>query len=322
MKKLLLILLILLTGCTKENKYSYDMFYMDTYINVKVYDISKSDSIKIFKKIDNIFKEYNELSDRYNELDIVNIYYLNNKLNINEYVKIDNRLYEMLVFSKDMYEKTDGLVNIGLGNVIDIFRYNNEFNIGLPKEEELINSGSINLDDIVLEDYKFMKKSNIKLDLGSIAKGYATEIVGNYLKESGYKKYIINAGGNVKTGEHYNNSKYKIGIEDPLDSTKLKKIVKGNNISVVTSGSNNRYYEFNNKRYSHIINPKTLYPSDDISSVTIITNDSGLADAMSTYLYLLPLEEAIKYANESDIVAMWQDNHGNLYYSNGFNLYE
>lgn len=326
MKKILLILtILLLVGCSnKKNYYSYDMFYMDTYINVKIYDIDYKSKEKVFDEVDKIYEEYHNLSDRYNKYDnLKNVYYLNNVLSNDEFVEIDSKLYKLLSYSIDNYDKTNGLVNIALGNVIDVWKKYRDDESGIPTIEELNNAGSINIEDVVLSDGKYMKKNNVKIDLGSIAKGYATEEVGKYLESIGYKKYIINAGGNVKVGEHYNNESYKIGIEDPTDTSKLYKIVLGNNICVITSGAYQRYYKYEGKIYSHIIDPNTLFPPNNTNSVTVITNNSAYGDIISTYLFLLPIEEGIKYVNSNDdIEAVWYDLNGNTYYSDGFKDYE
>ena len=106
-----------------------------------------------------------------------------------------------------------------------------------------------------------------------------------------------------------NNSNYKIGIEDPNNKNDIFKVLKGNNISVVTSGGYERYYEYEDKKYHHIISPKTLYPTDYMKSVTIITKDSALADMLSTYLFLIDIEDGKDYINKlENVEAIWYTN--------------
>jgi thiamine biosynthesis lipoprotein len=326
MKKLILVFFILfLIGCTKnEEYYSHNMFYMDTYINIKIYDIKESGVDILFDEIDNIYENYNNLSDRYNEYDnLINIYYLNNILDINESIEIDSKLYNLISYAKEYYYETDGLVNIALGNVVDIWKKYRDNESGIPSIEELNNSGSINIEDIVLESGKYLKTSDVSIDLGSIAKGYATQEVGEYLESIGYSKYLINAGGNVKVGNHYDNDEYKIGLEDPSDTSKLYKVLTGNNISVITSGAYQRYYEYEGIKYSHIIDPNTLFPPTNTNSVTVIINDSAYGDIMSTYLFLIPISEGIEYVdNHEDIEALWYDLDGEIHYSKGLKDYE
>lgn len=323
MKKILILFsfILLLCGCSKNNE-SYNMFYMDTYIEVKIYDINKNDSKEVFSKIDSIYKKYHELSDRYNEYEgVINVYYLNNLLKKNENVEISNELKDLINYGINAYKETDGYINIALGNVIDIWKKYREEGTSVPNTYELMNAGSIDIDDIVLKENNYKKTSNVKLDLGAYAKGYTTEVVGKYLESIGYDKYLINAGGNVKTGNKYKSSKYLIGLEEPFNESNLYKKVYVQNKSIVTSGSYQRYYEVDGVLYNHIINPKTLMPENYTKSVTVITDDSAYADIMSTYLFLMPIDDGLEYVNNNDLLeAIWYNDE--IYYSNGFNIYE
>ncbi len=323
MKKLylLLIVVLLLCGCNQKVKIEkHNMFYMDTYIEVKLYDTDNSNII--FDEIDDIYKKYHQLADRYSKYDkLINIYYLNNILKENEEITIDKDLSDLINYGINMYDNTDGYINIALGNVIDVWKSYREKETGVPTYDELSNSGSIDINDIVLKDNKYLKKSNVKLDLGAYAKGYATEKVGEYLEQNGYNKYLINAGGNVKVGSKYKDEKYKIGIEEPFNTDNIYKTLNVEDVSIVTSGNYQRYYLYNNINYNHIINPKTLFPENNTKSVTIITKDSAYADILSTYMFLLPIDKGIEIINNIDgVEAIW--NNDKIYYSKGFNKYE
>ena len=317
---LTIILVITLVGCNKK-MYKYSMFYMDTYIEVKLYDIDKDTSDKLFKDIDKIYKEYHELSDRYNEYeDVINVYYLNNTLKVGDKIEINSKLSNLIEFGLKAYKDTNGYINIGLGNVIDIWKKYREVGKDIPKTYELMNV-NVDINNISLKDNIYSKKKDVKLDLGSYAKGYATEEVGKYLENNGYSKYLINAGGNVKVGKSYKTSKYSVGLEEPFNTSNIYKTLSVENVSIVTSGSYQRYYKVDDKVYSHIINPKTLFPDNYTKSVTVITNNSAYADIMSTYLFMLPIEDGLNIVNNNDeIEAIWYSD--NIYYSNNFNIYE
>jgi thiamine biosynthesis lipoprotein len=328
LKKLLftLVFILLLSGCVKgEKEYSKNFFYMNTYINVKFYT-SKDNIDKYFKEIDDIYSKYHKLSDAYTEYEgINNIYYINNKLKVNEKLEIDPTLYKLIQYGIDCYELSDGKVNIAIGNVTSLWKKYRDKKSGIPTEKELTLAGkNIDVEDIVLENNTILKKSNLSIDLGAIAKGYTTELVGNYLESIGIDKYIINAGGNVKTGNHYKKGLYKVGIEEPIKgSDNIYKVVNVANQSVITSGSYERYYEYDNKIYHHIIDSITLYPPYHMKSVTVITKDSGYGDMLSTMLFLMSIKDGIKYVNGlSNVEAIWYGNDGDIYYSNGFDKYE
>ncbi|MBQ6282089.1 MAG: FAD:protein FMN transferase [Bacilli bacterium] len=322
MKKLfvLICMIFLLTGC-KTNMYKKSMFYMDTHIEVKLYDIPNETSKKLLKEIDNIYSEYHKLTDRYNEYEgIINVYYLNNVLKVNESIEIDSRLSDIINYGIDAYNKTNGYVNIALGNAVDVWKKYREEGKNIPKTYELLNL-NVDIKSINLKDNTFIKKKDVKLDLGSYVKGYVTEIVAKYLEDNECEKYLINAGGNVRVGKSYKSSKYSVGLEEPFNVTNIYDTLLVENMSVVTSGSYQRYYEVDGVNYNHIINPKTLFPDNYTKSVTVVTKDSGYADILSTYLFLLPIEDGIKIVNSLDEVeAIWYADQ--IYYSESFNIYE
>ena len=201
-----------------------------------------------------------------------------------------------------------------LGNIVNFV----VFSDGSSSNKEL--DVNINIDDIKLDNNKYTKYNDIKLDLGGIAKGYVTELVGNYLEDNNINNYIINAGGNVKVGKAYNKEYYVVGITNPDNTSNIFTKVNINNLSVVTSGNYQRYCDIDNIRYSHIINPITKNPSNYMKSVTVITKSSLLADIYSTYLYLLPVDKGLEVVNKtSDIEAIWYIDKDNIVRSDNFN---
>src|SRR5574344_1748244 len=160
MKKIiaLIVLILCLCGCDKNNIQKYNMFYMDTYIEIKLYGVDKKETNNVFKKVDNIFKEYHQLSDRYNEYDNkINVYYLNNKLSEYEDIEISPKLATLINYGKDKYNQTEGYINIALGNVIDVWKKYREDKTGVPTLNELIACGSININDFTVKDNKYRK---------------------------------------------------------------------------------------------------------------------------------------------------------------------
>lgn len=321
-KSLFLFLIVIVSAGCSNNNVSVDsrsLFYMDTYIQVKLYDCNNSE--EVFNEIDNIYKEYHELTDRYNSYDgIINVYYLNNVLKNEESIEIDNRLAELLQYGIDAYSKTDGYINIAIGNLVDIWKHYREDGTKVPTKDEL-DSASIDIENISVKDKVYTKRNDVKIDLGAYAKGYVTEIVGEYLEEQGIDKYLINAGGNVKVGSKYSDSLYKVGLEEPFNTSNVYDVVMVENKSIVTSGSYQRYYEVDNVIYNHIINPKTRYPSNYTKSVTIVCDSSMEADILSTYMFMLPIDKGREIINNLDgVEAIWYAD--TIYRSSNFSNYE
>ena len=307
---------------TKE--FTRNLFYMDTYIYVKIEEKSANKANQVLDHIEQIYEEYHKLADRYQAYDdVINLYTIHYNQDHSETLTLDSRLYDMIAYGKEWYDKSNGKLDISMGNVIDVWKTYRTLQIGIPTEEELQISDTNSIDDIVLLENNQIKNNHVNIDLGAIAKGYATEVAGNYLESIGITSYIINAGGNVKVGTPSKKQKYAIGIEDPNSTIgDVFKIVYGKNISVVTSGGYERYYEYEGVKYHHIIDPDTNMPTNHMKSVTVITEDSALGDVLSTLLFLLPIEEGKELVKTLPVEAIWYSNEDTVITTEGMNAYE
>lgn len=301
--------------------YEKNYFYFDTYINIKIYaNKDKKEVDKIFNEIDYLCSSYHKLTDKYNSYDnIINIYYLNEILENNKEIEIDPRLSKLISIGIDYYNKTNGYINIASSNLIDIWKSYIDSKDKVPELSSLENA-NINISDITLENNTYTKNNNIKLDLGSYTKGYITDLIANYLESLKIDKYLIDAGGNIKVGNAYKKDNYTIGIQDPINTNTIFTKLNINNLSVVTSGDYQRYYEYNGIRYNHIINPYTKMPSNNFKSVTVITNSSLVADIYSTYLFLIDLDTGLDIVkNNSDLKVIWYIDKDNIIKSEDYN---
>jgi len=306
----------------KTKEYSRNLFYMDTYINVKFStDIGDTKANEILDGVDSIYNKYQMLTDTYNTKS--DIYYINNNDSTDDELTIDSDLYNMLDLALSWYKKSNGKFNINMGSVIAIWKKYRDAGTGIPSMEELTNSGSIDINNVVLLGNNKIKNTKPDIDLGGISKGYTTGKAADYLKANGINNFIINAGGNVVVGKNATKDYYSIGIENPEDTSDIYQVVKGNNIAVVTSGGYERFYEYNGVRYHHIIDPDTLFPANNMLSVTIVASDSGLADILSTTLFLMQPKDAIDLVNSlDDVEAIIYVDANTILKSDGFGKYE
>jgi len=172
------------------------------------------------------------------------------------------------------------------------------------------------IDDVVIDEEQgtiFLPHRRMSLDVGAFAKGYATELVATELEAAGLKSGAISSGGNIRTiGKPLDGKRERwgVGIFDP-DSTLFSEdrdldMVYVNDASVVSSGDYQRYYYVGGERYHHLIDPTTLMPAAHYRAVTVVTPDSGLADLVSTELFLLPYNESRQLADSMpEIEALW-----------------
>ena len=151
--------------------------------------------------------------------------------------------------------------------------------------------------------------------MGAIAKGYALEQVCKTAPEG----LLISVGGNVRaTGPKPDGGSWVVGIQNPTGEEGYLHTVEVQDISVVTSGDYQRYYTVDGVSYHHIIDPETLYPGRLWRAVTVLCPDSGLADGLSTALFLLPQAEGQALLDKFGCEALWVDSDNNLHYSPGF----
>lgn len=328
-----MIVLLLICSCKQEKAYSKTYFdYFNTVCTIVGYEQKESKFKETLELLEPHLDKYHKLYDIYNEYSGINNIYTINKNAGKNYIKVDQSVIELLKYGKDIYTLTGGMVNIAMGSVLKLWHnereYANEFPqlAKTPSIESLnIASQYTNINDLIIneeENSVFLKCEEMSLDVGAIAKGYVAEELANILLANNKKGYMINLGGNIKlVGEKPNEEKWTVGVQNPnfdSDNTYIA-VLSVSDYSVVTSGSYQRYYMVEDKLYHHIIDPISLMPKDDYSSITIVTKNSALADSLSTALFNITIEEGKKLISKfEDTYAMWVDSDYQVYYSEGF----
>ena len=330
----LLMAMVLLTGCAAPaqtaSKKQYTATFLtlfDTVTSIVGYAQSEEEFQETTSKIHEELEIYHQLFDIYNDYEGVNnIKTINDQAGIAP-VLVDERLMEFLLDCREYYELTDGRVNVAMGSVLYLWHeerdagiYDPE-NAKLPEEEKLVEAAKhCSFDTIVLDEEAstvFIEDPQQRLDVGAIAKGWATERV----CENAPSGLLVSVGGNVRaTGpKPEKNSPWVVGIQSPEgDADEYLHTIYVEQESVVTSGDYQRYYVVDGKEYHHIIDPDTLYPAEKWKAVSVVCEDSGLADALSTALFLLSQEEGQKLLDECNACAVWVSLDDEIYYSTGF----
>lgn len=337
-------LVLLLTGCKPKaepkvvyNKYS-DTFFdsFDTLTKVMAYTENEEEFKSYFEKIKTRFAELHKLYDIYNDYEgINNVKTINDNAGIKP-VKVDKDVIDLILFAKQWYEKTGGRTNIAMGAVLSIWHdyrtagLDDPENAKLPPMEELKETAKHTDINKVIVDVEnstvYLEDPKMSLDVGAVAKGFATEVAAEEIEAAGLKSGIISAGGNVRViGKPLDGirDRWGIGIQDPSkpvisDEDNTLDIVFLNNESVVSSGDYERYYVVDGKKYHHIIDPDTLMPGTYYKQVTIVTQHSGAADMLSTGVFLLPYEESRKLVESLDgVEVMWVMQDGKIETTDG-----
>ena len=332
MKKIMLIIFVyisvlLLFSCEKREVYEAMSFnYFDTVSYIYSYgDETKNDFNNNVREIFKIFEKYHKLLDIYNEYEGMNNLCIINKNAGKNFVEVEQDLIDFLLYCKYIYKITNGETNIMLGSVLNIWhearKKKEEVNINLLEEASLYTNIEYLEIDQELNRVR-IGEANARIDVGAIAKGYVCEKVAEYLSKNNYTSYVLNLGGNVKMiGCKKDGGMWKTGIKDPKDISKVKVSLNLSNTSCVTSGDYERYYETDGKKYHHIIDKDTLFPANYFSSVTIICEDSGLADALSTALFCMDYNEGYNLIKQiGGIEVIWIDKNNDVFYTEGLDL--
>ncbi len=334
--------LSLFSGCSSKPKYQkyngtiWDSF--DTIISIVSYHENDAQYDAFMTTAQDRYSYYHKLFDIYNSYpDMVNAKTINDNAGIAP-VQVEKELFDLVKFSIDWHKKTDGKVNVAMGSVLKIWhdvRSYAEFNQPyLPDMAQLEAANAhTSIDNIVLDEANmtvYITDPECSLDLGAVAKGYATELICDELSET-YQNFAISAGGNVKVNGHPQDgrTRWGIGIQNPVVDDNYQ-MVGGNldlaflygNQSLVCSGGYQRFFVYEGQRYHHLIDPVTLFPKNTYDGVTVLCEDSGVADALSTAIFMLDPQEAIDFMDtipDAECILVTED--GTVSMTEGFKAY-
>ncbi|WP_315057785.1 FAD:protein FMN transferase [Chryseobacterium indoltheticum] len=213
-------------------------------------------------------------------------------------VKVDAEVFALTEKGIYFSQLTDGAFDISIVAMDKIWKFDDSMN-ELPSEESIRNSvKNVGHQNIILDKTNstiFLKNKGMKIGFGSIGKGYAADKTRELMKSFGVKAGIINASGDISTwGTQPDGTPWAIGINNPFKDDTIAAVLYLKENAVTTSGSYEKYAEINGKRYSHIMNPKTGYPSTGLTSVTVVGPNATMANGFSTSIMVLGRKKGLK----------------------------
>lgn len=303
----------------------------DTVTVVVGYAQTEAEFERQVQEIHDRLLEYHQLYDIYHDYDgLNNLKTINDNAGISP-VQVDQRIIDLLLFAKEAYSLSEGTVNVAMGGVLDLWREYREAGLDNPQEAQLPPREALeqvaqhtDLEDVLIDQDAstvYLADPEMRLDVGAIAKGYAVERVTGELLAKGTSRYLLSVGGNVSAigpkGE--DGEPWSVGIQSPYDLSAYDYTVGIDAGCVVTSGNYQRGYMVDGQWYHHIIDPATLEPAGHFDAVTVVCADSGLGDALSTALYILPYEQGAALVESLDgVEALWIVNEQTVLFSSGF----
>lgn len=314
---ILAICLLLCSACTAEDaaayqKYRYHFFgTFDTIITLTGYTTEQAEFEKHAEFVEQEMTRLHRVFDRYNPYDgVENLYLINQQAGVAP-VHADKALVDLLLLVRDWRAQYSDVVNPAMGSVLTLWHDARDDGTYVPDKTALsAASAHTDYEQIIIDQQAqtvFFADPELSLDLGSVAKGYAAQLVADALRAQGWDKFIINAGGNVICGSNPPDGRdfWKVAVED-LDGVSTRTTIAAVDQCIVTSGDYQRFFIVDGQRYHHIIDPDTLFPAAHMRAVTIVSKDSGLSDFLSTTAFLLPYEESRALIESiPDTEAMW-----------------
>jgi len=291
---------VVLSGLTMGTTYTIKLNISETKID------RPTISTEIYQRLD----EINSQMSTYMETSTLSLF---NQSNTQDWEEIPPELYAVIEEALRINKLSYGAFDITIGPVVNLWGFGPEAQLEIIPEESTIKEtlDNVGSQQIHLREqpYAIRKdKPDLYIDLSAIAKGYAVDVIADYLDELSINNYMVEIGGEIKTrGINPDNKIWQIGIEKPLnDQRSVQTIITLKNTAMATSGDYRNYFEKNGNRYSHTIDPSTGKPiTHKLASVTVLHPSTMTADAMATALLVLGPERGFELAVMENLAAMF-----------------
>ena len=306
MKKYILVIIIciLFSGCQIKNDMAeIQMFAMDTFIDLKAQgENGEKALLEAEKEINRLEKLFSPTIEQ-SEIFVINQYAAK------QTVTVSKDTFDLIEKAKEYCNITEGAFDITIAPVVKAWGFTEEVK-RVPSDEEiqqklqLVDNNKLHIDK--QNSTVYLEYENMSIDLGGIAKGYASDKVNEILKKNDVSSAVISLGGNVSvTGKRPDGTKWRIAVQDPMNSEGYVGILNVEDTSVITSGVYQRFFEQNGKKYHHIIDTKTGKPTQNgLLSVTIVCDNGAMADALSTSVMVAGLQKGSELWRKLDNFGM------------------
>ena len=295
MRKIIYIIVVccLFVSCNVVEKQQFFGMTQGSYYSITYYDEQNRD---FHHEFDSIFEEIESTLSLWDENSIIR------KVNRNDTSVVLNKIFvDNFNCAMRAAELSDGFFDPTVGPLVQAWGFH--FKEGMEMTPEIVDSLKQFVDyrKIKIENGKVIKENpNMTLDFNAVAQGYTTDVIGDFLLSKNVDNFLVDVGGEILArGCKPNGDLWKVGIEKPAENKESERIVQEivelDNRSIVTSGNYRKYVERGGKRYSHSLNPKTGYPSENsLLSATIIADNTAWADCLASICMVIGLEKAIE----------------------------
>lgn len=298
------LLVLLIIVCSNLNKNHVDdtqtleFFAMDTYVSLTASGVNATETLFESKKL---IRDYENMMSH--TIETSEVYRLNR--NNGEAMQVSEEMYSLVETAVEYAKLTAGVFDPTIASVTALWEFNSSTGVVPSREEVDFALESVSYENIHLLDDSYIRlDNNATIEFGAIGKGIVTDLLYELYRKNSITSGIISLAGNVYlVGEKSRNTPWTVGITDPENPTQQGISVQLSDVSVVTAGAYERCFWLDGEFYHHIIDSRTGYPTrQDITSVTVISQNSTLADVYSTVLFAMGFEPAINFLAENTYI--------------------
>ena len=286
---LILLCLLLMSGCSEQGAHSHkqQMYVFGTLVEVVIWTEDEQAAQQEITRLGEQFQQWHlqwhpwqrggELAE------------FNHSLANGESIAVPDSVQPLLQRASELVHLSNGFFDPAMGGLVRLWGFSdNLVNPSEPPDQKLLAdfiAHAPNIDDLLIgQSLVHSNNPRLQLDFGGFAKGYAVDRAIEQLRERGFNNVIVNAGGDLRAIGSKDEWPWRIGIRHPRESGLIASLEMHGDESVFTSGDYERFFDYQGRRYHHIIDPRTGYPSLGLSSVTILYHEAALADAAATAL--------------------------------------
>ncbi|MDD4929601.1 MAG: FAD:protein FMN transferase [Gallionella sp.] len=324
---------ILMTACGKEPLYQEQGYVFGTLVEVSIYGEPEPQARAA---VSDVLHEFQRLHNQLHAWQPSELSELNAAMKKGEGRLVSVELAGMLKDAASVSEQSKGLFNPAIGNLVQVWGFHaDEFKPVQPDEQKI---SALLAADPKMSDLVFLpsppggegtgervqvqsRNKAVQLDLGGYAKGYALDRAAQLLRKRGVRHALINIGGNILALGQHGGRDWRVGIQDPRKSGALAALDLHDGEAIGTSGDYQRYFMLGDKRYCHLIDPRTGHPMQGVQAVTILTHGAHagvLSDAASKPLFISGIDGWRAAAATMNLTeAMLVDEQGRIHLTSG-----
>ena len=286
---LLIALLSVVSGCDRtERSVDYHLFAFGTLVELTFFDVSERRAQEAVQSVDEMYQRQHKDWHAWKQGKLMD---LNQAIAEGRTITTDKAIIELIELGRHYEDLSRGLFNPAIGNLLKMWGFQQDDRpAGPPPSAQAVSrwlASSPSMRDVQVDGLQASSSNpDVRLDFGGFAKGFSVERAVQLLVKLGFRNFIVNAGGDLCARGRHGERPWRIGIRHPVQEGVLASIELDGPACVFTSGGYERLFEYQGKRYHHILDPRTGYPAAHTRSVTVVASDATLADAAATALFV------------------------------------